>query len=221
MIEAAHAFDDGTPFEIEDERGTFVTEYLADLVLPTGSIVACDAIVSRAAPPFQKKVPPGRYPVVLSLANPNTGYLAGKQYPFAQVRLSDKRPVRWEMATRAGEDLASLDPDNEDDFFGYPVDSGTGCFMDESARQLWDDLDEEADRVFTDALIAKMGQQPTATESIWVAANVVVDPMTGANLIAFPSGVGDGLYPSFWGYDADDKLACLITDFCLIRVSGL
>jgi hypothetical protein len=33
------------------------------------------------------------------------------------------------------------------------------------------------------------------------------------NLIAFSSGWGDGGYPSFFGYDSHDHLACLVTDF--------
>ncbi|HIK11257.1 MAG TPA: DUF4241 domain-containing protein [Oscillatoriaceae cyanobacterium M33_DOE_052] len=36
---------------------------------------------------------------------------------------------------------------------------------------------------------------------------------TKANLIAFSSGLGDGGYPSFWGYGASNQPVCLVTDF--------
>jgi hypothetical protein len=40
-----------------------------------------------------------------------------------------------------------------------------------------------------------------------------LDDATGTNMIAFSSGWGDGCYASYRGYDADDKIACLVTDF--------
>lgn len=36
---------------------------------------------------------------------------------------------------------------------------------------------------------------------------------SGANAILFPSGWGDGVYASYWGYD---MAVCLVTDFELI-----
>jgi Protein of unknown function (DUF4241) len=38
--------------------------------------------------------------------------------------------VTWEPALRPGEDPATLQPD---EFFGFGVDTGTGCFLDASA----------------------------------------------------------------------------------------
>jgi len=43
--------------------------------------------------------------------------------------------------------------------------------------------------------------------------NLTLDPDTGGNAIAFSSGYGDGSYASYWGFTADDELACLVTDF--------
>jgi hypothetical protein len=47
-------------------------------------------------------------------------------------------------------------------------------------------------------------------------AELVVDPDTGANLVAFSSGYGDGAYPSFWGIDESGELCCLVTDFGIL-----
>ncbi len=43
------------------------------------------------------------------------------------VRFSGALPVRWRMATTPNQDIETLE---EGYFFGYPVDSGIGCFMD-------------------------------------------------------------------------------------------
>ncbi len=209
------AFVDGTPFEVEGSHGTLTTQYLADLLVPSGYIVACDAIVNVGAVAFEQRVPPGRYPVFVSLANPITGYLEGKQYvAYAQLRIAARPAVRWVMATRPGEDLATLDPDNEDDFFGYAVDSAHGCFMDLTAQRFIDDLTIDDSEVFTAALIAEMQRED---RPLWLEADYTVDPATGANLVAFSSAFSDGLYPSFWGYDEAGEVTSLVTDFCFFN----
>ncbi len=61
-----------------------------------------------------------------------------------------------------------------------------------------------------DQLLAALNYHPI----LYVrGVNFCVDEATGANIIAFSSGWGDGCYASYWGYDADGKIACLITDF--------
>lgn len=35
------------------------------------------------------------------------------------------------------------------------------------------------------------------------------------NIIAFSSGLGDGVYPSYFGYDENNEICCLVTDFGL------
>jgi hypothetical protein len=43
----------------------------------------------------------------------------------------------------------------------------------------------------------------------------------GLNVVLFPSGDGDGEYPSYWGYDGAGGLACLVTDFGLLPCEGV
>lgn len=65
---------------------------------------------------------------------------------------------------------------------------------------------------FCDNVIAEMELNSCGSAS-W--ADVLVVESTGANVITFSSGWGDGEYASFWGYDASGELTCLITDFAL------
>jgi hypothetical protein len=55
---------------------TTSVERLAELDLPTGRIIACDALVgSRGAPAFTRTVPPGRYPVDACIAQIEPGHV--------------------------------------------------------------------------------------------------------------------------------------------------
>ncbi len=197
------------------------------LVLPSGQIVACDPFVALGARPFARSVPKGRYKVVLSLS--------GRHVALACVRFGRAKVARWEVATFAGSAP-------RDGLPGYGVDSGTGCFVDaevaarhvarERARHdarydavseklrdkgvdpqdpSWHEAyeaeleDDEAD------LLTRMG--PSLNKRGW--ASLALDE-EGGNLLAFRSGVGDGVYASYWGLDSRGRPAVLITDFDLL-----
>ena len=51
-----------------------------------------------------------------------------------------------------------------------------------------------------------------------VPATLLLDPSTGANMIAFESGWGDGRYASYWGLDRDGAPVCLLTDFEVVNM---
>ncbi|TIV69054.1 MAG: DUF4241 domain-containing protein, partial [Mesorhizobium sp.] len=65
---------------------------IGELELPTGEIVACDPLITGLGrPPFNRKVKPGRYPVILLQAQ---GCIAA-----AVLRFGPGLPARWELAT--------------------------------------------------------------------------------------------------------------------------
>jgi len=43
--------------------------------------------------------------------------------------------------------------------------------------------------------------------------SVIVCEDTRLNVVMFSSGYSDGFYASYWGFDADDNVVCLVTDF--------
>src|SRR5262249_32953869 len=72
---------------------------------------------------FVQTIPPGRDPVIVSLAD-----LGNEERPACfMLRVKKGRPHRWHMALRPGEDLRKLKADQS---FGYRVDGGTGCVGD-------------------------------------------------------------------------------------------
>src|SRR5688500_15417555 len=114
----------------EDDRwsGDIVTRevVIGELNLPSGKVVACDGfVIDSNTPPFSLAVPPGKYPVVLTLARSRPG--DDERVAYAAIRFAPAKPARWEMAVGAGNDPKSL---KADEVFAYGVDSGTGCFMD-------------------------------------------------------------------------------------------
>jgi hypothetical protein len=111
------------------------------------------------------------------------------------------------MALLPGPDASKL---AGEEFYGYGVDTGTGCFMDEKAVPL---VQRRAkNQEFTDFMIAEM--QKTLDSTGIDTGNFIVNADSSLNMVSFRSGTGDGFYPSFWGFDGKNNVVCLTTDFC-------
>jgi hypothetical protein len=197
------AFSDGVPFEHPSSSGTLRARQAADLVVTSGHLLAGDGLISDLGITFARTVPLGRYPVILTVAEYSQG---DQRVAYARIQLQPgRRPDRWEMATSATQVLSTL---QEDEIFGYPVDSGTGCFMDIDAQRALATMTESELDDFTKRFIDRV--------HTWGWVDFTLDPKSGANIVAFPSGVGDGFYASYWGFDTNDDAVCLVTDFGLM-----
>jgi hypothetical protein len=203
------AFQSGAPFRLVDRYGevrekyTVQTKHIADLVFTTGRIVACDPFVSSVdTEPFTVTVPAGTYPVILSVA---LVVPKDRRVACAKVQFHDSAPVRWEMALLPGQDPTTL---QEGYTFGYDVDTGSGCFGDiEALHYLRLRQRNDQGRIYFDEVTGAM----KANHHQW--ANITFAPDTQANCVMCSSGWGDGTYASWWGYDANNAIACLVTDF--------
>ena len=109
-----------------------------------------------------------------------------------------------ELAIVPGQDVKKLPPNQ---FYGFGVDTGTGCFVDAAALSL------------------RPGKVPLSEPPVWMEAEsktnmpcgtVQVDGPSKSTLVWFYTGIGDGSYPSFWGFDKNGRLATLDTDFGLL-----
>jgi hypothetical protein len=178
------------PCRLSTDAGDLEVQVLPidPIALPSGRIVVGDPLVDiYYNEPLTQEVPPGRYSVRLATATGLDGIVA------SLVRFLAGTPVRWEPT----------EPDR------HGVDSGTSGLIDcELARRVQQKSDEWFERHLnrcSDAL--ERGQE------LW--GNRRLDRETGANLLFFRTATGDGQYPSFRGYSADDALVCLVTDFFL------
>ena len=171
--------------------------------LPTGSIHALDPLVFLdTRETFEITVAPGTYPVRLSIAQlPDDQRVA-----FAMILFSEHEASDWQMALLPGQDESVL---GEDEVFGYPVDSGTGCFMDEAGADLLR-YEFERDDTYFERLTDEMDKTYVPT---WSYLNKRLPD--NCNLVAFSSGLGDGLYASYFGFAETSAPVCLVTDFGL------
>ncbi|MFI9365550.1 DUF4241 domain-containing protein [Kitasatospora sp. NPDC053057] len=174
-------------------------EHAGLLHLPTGSVLAADPhTIDDRDQPFTVTVPPGDYPVLIA-----TMCWEGRQWGetlAAMLRISERPTAGWELALRPGQDSRLL---GDGHFFGFGVDTGTACFLDASGRQaLTEQIDEENGGLAAD------GGSPYPE---------VREATTGTNLIAYPSGMGDGTYPVWIGRDADGAVTCFVADMLILH----
>jgi hypothetical protein len=114
-------------------------------------------------------------------------------------------------ARRVGDELPDL---AEGETFGYGVDSGTGCFVDDvTATRFFELMDGRKADAFGKKLLRILQRCPAGNSS-WGEASV---PGARGNLILFSSGRGDGIYTSWFGYDEQGRLVSLVTEFDVLR----
>ena len=197
---------------------TISTHQIGELVLTSGRIIPCDPlIVPDVRYHLKKIVKPGRYPVIVSVADFQPA--GDTRIACAMLKFSDGKTVKWETAF-----INEPAQNRTDDRTTYGVDAGTGCFVDWDAAEIIadlvslevrypekDDFEEFCDRVLAEMERNSFGKYPLTAS--W--ANMQVSEDTEANITAFSSGWGDGGYASFWGYDEAGDLTSLVTDFAL------
>jgi len=195
--------------EFPTEAGITAVEWIDVGVfpVPSGRIIACDPIMFGNLDPFRRSIKPGAYPLRLLIAH----YDGGDQRIAAAVLVLDytELPTEWELATTEGQDVNDL---GADDIFGYPVDSGTAGFLDlEALDALETAMDDDLE--YFQRIVDDMEETYRHTRS-WA-----LHPVKGAPdlcVAAFSSGLGDGIYPSYWGLNSRREPLWLITEFGLL-----
>lgn len=166
--------------------------------LTSGRVLAADPgwLGGNREAGFTAAVPPGTYPVVLSLVATDEQWAEGRAaVAAATLRVRDVDVVRWELALKPGEDPLYL---GDGEFYGMGVDTGTGAFLDADAA---DDLADVYDDGGWQALEEAPGPYVTVGDDA---------------MVMFRSGDGDGSYPVWIGRGADGEVACFVADMLLI-----
>ncbi|MBO2007611.1 DUF4241 domain-containing protein [Hymenobacter negativus] len=190
---------------------------LPGLWLPTGHVVACDPLVYFNPQPFTRNCPPGRYSVFLHLL-PDEGLIA-----YAELRISSATAVHWEQAVNAGQNLDTLEAD---EIFGYPVDAGLGCFMDQTTVALLDQHDADLQAQLGDQYISyfdnyvddELFTGPTATGHDYCLLQPYAHREN--NAAVFQAGYGDGFYATYVGLDAAGQPVKFVTEFIEAAAAG-
>lgn len=194
--------------ETHDQRNIDRFE-IGTLQVPSGKLIACDPLEDYDRRPYSREVPKGAYPVFLYRDAESNAI------GMAKIKISDKKPVKWEMALLKGQDITSLPPEG---YFGFYVNNELACFMDAITadlyvecmaaveEQLGDDFVGYYDNVLVDEL--------DKNDDIYVNHLPAADSQL--NLMIFSSG-WDGCFASYWGLDENGEVCCLLTDFNLFE----
>jgi hypothetical protein len=208
MLDAALlsiALDDGAIVDTFLGRLRVERRQLGLLKVTSGRIVACDAQMTYVAQPYLGTVRCGSHPVWASIVHLDDG---DQRITLAGVHFRSGVPSRWRTASaRPCEEPTT---EEESEALGYAVESGNGCFFDADALPLLVDKDP---LTFCDQLWAAMKPTYVHTRE-WT--DLLLDEQRSLNMIAFSTGMGDGTYCSYWGFDDTDRLLCLVTDFGLL-----
>lgn len=182
-----------------------VVEYqtLGELLLPSGRVGACDPwFWTHESEPFDVGFSARSGEVALWVAR----FESDRRVAAAVLRVGARDPDRWEMAMTPRQRGKPLGPHQ---YWGYGVDSGTGSLGSPEAYEAKRQEVLDPSGRYDDRLLDAMQPNDVATYS-WANYRPVG---SDANLIAFSSGWGDGLYPSYVGRGQDNVPVCLLTDF--------
>lgn len=192
------AFNYATLTSVEDIPYEFHTETLGELEVSTGRIGALEPFSAFEYEPFTVEVPRGRHTTQVALARHGEEEIIA----FARVRFSNERAAYWKLAVWPRTDTSQM---GEDRFAGYPVDGGTGSFMDAIAAE--DIVKQDK----SEAIIAAMEREYTETRR-----QHLMFKTERSNVAVFATGIGDGAYASYFGFSQSGKPVVLVTDFGMI-----
>ncbi|NMO53426.1 DUF4241 domain-containing protein [Actinoplanes sp. TBRC 11911] len=180
----------GTIVEVHGRQIRLSVHNAGALRVSSGRVIAADpSSLDYDAEPFTVTVPPGSYPVSISLAT-FTDDPGHSRVCAVRLDVGDQPPVRWELALREGQSTIDL---GYGEFLGFGVDAGMACFVDA----------EVSDRL----------------KDRWRTFDGLVEPryltVEAGAMVAWSSGWGDGSYPIWIGYEAGGAVSCFIADMLL------
>ncbi|MFT4130919.1 DUF4241 domain-containing protein [Labrys sp. (in: a-proteobacteria)] len=200
------AFKPGATATVNGAPVPLDSRLLGEVTVSTGQIVACDPFVFIEARPFIRTVPTGRFPVRIAVMRSQR---FGDRIAFARVEFSQAPVVTWERALVPGQDPAKL---GKDEYYGFPVDAGTGAFLDPAVGKDIAALSTDQVQAIYDDWI-RLGESYGKEHGLPYSLSTTRAPHS---LVLFSSGWGDGAYPSWFGLAADGSVAMLLTDLRVV-----
>lgn len=179
------------------------------IYLPSGKLVSCDPVITSDMKPFTTVFPKGDFSVLLHKERESNCVA------YAEVVFSTADVKEWSMATTEGQDLAEL---ADEEVFGYPVESGMGCFMDADTQ---DELNKLEQRLYRSKGVDFMGIYEEFFHDYFFDENGAIDQYAflkpsedhPGTIFAFETGYGEGFYASYIGYDEERRPVKIVTEF--------
>ncbi|MCL1675727.1 DUF4241 domain-containing protein [Elizabethkingia meningoseptica] len=184
------------------------------LVITTGEIVASDPLITPDKEAFEEKFPTGEFMVNIHKERESNCVA------YAEVVFQESAIENWKLATTKGQNIKDL---AEGEIFGYPVESGMGCFMDYETQKLLNELEQEIFQKKADdfeGIYAEFFHEHFYEDDGAVQQYALLKPYAEKenNIFAFEAGLGEGFYASYIAYDVHGIPVKLITEFIEIIV---
>lgn len=183
--------------------------------LPTGKLIACDPLITSEMNAFKVNFPMGEFPVFVHKER-ESNCIAYVEIIFGSDEISE-----WKMATTEGQNIDDL---KGEEIFGYPVQSGMGCFMDVETQDCLNHLEK---KLFHRKGADFMGIYEEFFHQHFFDENGAIDQYAflkpdeekNGNIFAFETGYGEGFYASYIGFGKDNQPIKIITEFIEIQVN--
>jgi len=211
------------PYNLEEEisASELVEIHIGDVNLPTGRIIAADAFSTDGQPAFARTVEPDKYPVFIHMAKMDELH---HRVAYAKIRFRPEKATRWILALTEDLTEEELNDLGEDEFYGFPVDTGIACFLDVEANPIYiakmdefQEKNEESD--YYDEVLAEEFREYSGKNNFSRALgdwnDHHPDEASDNNVVMFSSGWGDGYYPAYWGLNENGDAVELVIDFLI------
>lgn len=179
------------------------------IYLSSGKLVACDPLITNDMKPFSITFPKGDFSVLLHKER-ESNCVAYAEIIFSQSEITD-----WKLATTEGQNIKDLE---EGEVFGYPVESGMGCFMDVDTQN---NLNELEQRLYHSKGVDFMGIYEEFFHEYFFDEKGAIDQFAflkpsenhPGTIFAFETGYGEGFYASYIGFDKNNNPVKIVTEF--------
>lgn len=179
------------------------------IYLSSGRLVACDPVITSDMNPFTTHFPKGDFSVLLHKERESNCVA------YAEIIFSSAEVAEWKLAVTEGQKVKDL---AEGEIFGYPVESGMGCFMDAETQDSLGDLEQ---RLYRSKGVDFMGIYEEFFHEYFFDENGAIDQFAflkpsekhPGTIFAFETGYGEGFYASYIAYDKNNEPVKIVTEF--------
>ncbi len=187
--------------------------------VPSGRVIAADPLCYLfgdhvIAPVLEKQIPSGSYRAEVSIYRDE---IIGIRMCTARLKIKETAAVRYELAKPVpGTASVRL---KDGDMTGFPVDAGMMCFIDADVAKDYAGFLEKWYREnpgknhYDDYFAAFFAESDKKLPAYQCKGGDFIEwtnPDTGKRMVQISSGLGDGFYQCFWGYDESGEVCELI-----------
>ena len=191
------------------ENPLLETFEVGEIILPTGKLVVCDPLITNDMKAFQIHFPDGIFPVLLHKEKESNCVA------YSEIVFREEEIIEWKLATTEGQNISEL---KEGEIFGYPVESGMGCFMDLETQECLSILEK---KLFHRKGADFMGIYEEFFHDHFFDENGAIDQYAflkpdedkPGNIFAFETGYGEGFYASYIGFGQNSQPVKVVTEF--------